>query len=433
VAAIQHNHVESVRILSEMRGAARDMRHGALLAYRAHADPTLGREEQLRVSEAAAARFASASVVYARFSMTPEEQALWAQLRSKDLPPFLSTLADLRAAAPPQGSAAMRALLERGVVVDADLERLVGLNADAAQAEARDLEGTLSGLSWGYAALAAVGTAGAVVLLLLSVGVVRRYEEATSQRMAELEAFAGQVSHDLRSPLQAVQLAVDGISRASTDAKVVRLAQRALAGAQRLDVMIRDLLQFARAGAPTGQGHADVCQVLASAEERLRPLAEGAAVELVVRTDAGAGAGLQAPPNGGAAEGAPLLVEIPPVALETVLANLLENAVKYRSQDRENRVEITARAVGDRVLLTVADTGIGIAPDLLPRVFQPFFRGNERPDSYGLGLSAVKRLVETHGGTVRAASEEGRGTTFTIDLPRARGAGARGGVVAVGH
>ena len=409
VAVIQHNHVESVLVLSEMLGEVREVRQASLLAHLAGADPAIDRQEQLRASAAAVARLQAAAAGYDHMPMTSEERARWERLRADDVPALVSALRNLETA-PPRAPGAVLAVVRRGAAVDEALGTLVALNADQAQREAQQLEGRLTKLSWGYAALAAVGTVGAVVLLVLSLRALRRYQEATRRRVAELEAFAGQVSHDLRSPLQTVQLAVDVLSRASGDPQVQRLAERALAGVRRLDGMIGDLLQFARAGATWGEGRADVREVLASARERLRPLAERAGVELTF--DEGAG-------QGGTTTD--LVAGIAPVALETVVANLVENAIKYRNPDRGNRVEVAARAAGDRVLLTVADTGVGIAPDLLPRIFEPFVQGSRRPDSYGLGLAAVKRLVEAHRGTVTAASEEGRGTTFTVDLPRARG------------
>jgi signal transduction histidine kinase len=409
VAVIERNHVQSVIVLTEMQSAAREVRQASLLAHLADADPVLDREEQLRASAAAVARLQAAAAGYERMPMTADERARWERLRADEVPALVSSLRNLEAG-PTRAPGAVLAVVRSGAAVDEALGALVALNADDAQREAQQLEGRLTKLSGGYAALAAVGTVGAVVLLVLSLRALRRYQEATRRQVAELEAFAGQVSHDLRSPLQTVQLAVGALSRASGDPQVQRLAERALAGVRRLDGMIGDLLQFARAGATWGEGRADVREVLASAKERLRPLAERTGVELTF--------------DEGAAQGEAtidLVAGIAPVALETVVANLVENAIKYRKPDRRNRVEVAARAVGDRVLLTVADTGVGIPPDLLPRIFEPFVQGSRRPDSYGLGLAAVKRLVEAHRGTVTAASEEGRGTTFTVDLPRARG------------
>ncbi len=80
-------------------------------------------------------------------------------------------------------------------------------------------------------------------------------------------------------------------------------------------------------------------------------------------------------------------------------------------------VVVTASAEGHAVTVTVSDRGPGIDSALVPRVFEPFVRGSERPDSYGLGLATVKRLVEAHRGTISVQSTPEAGTTFVIRLP----------------
>jgi CheY-like chemotaxis protein len=116
----------------------------------------------------------------------------------------------------------------------------------------------------------------------------------------------------------------------------------------------------------------------------------------------------------------PLLVEGDPVRLEQVLVNLLTNAAKYT--DEGGQVELTAvREEGDAVV-RVRDNGLGIAPDLLPRVFDLFTQADRSHarthGGLGIGLTLVRRIVELHGGTVLARSESlGHGSEFTIRLP----------------
>jgi signal transduction histidine kinase len=69
------------------------------------------------------------------------------------------------------------------------------------------------------------------------------------------------------------------------------------------------------------------------------------------------------------------------------------------------------------VAIEVHDTGPGIRPEMLERLFRPFQRGTDRPGGFGLGLATVKRLAEAHGGSVAVASEVGRGSVFTVRLP----------------
>jgi two-component system phosphate regulon sensor histidine kinase PhoR len=106
--------------------------------------------------------------------------------------------------------------------------------------------------------------------------------------------------------------------------------------------------------------------------------------------------------------------------LVSVLFNLLDNALKYSSDYATIRISL--KGTGSHVQLVVADTGIGIAQEYHHRIFDKFFRvphGNvHNAKGYGLGLSYVSYVVQKHGGTIEVTSEEGRGSRFTITLPK---------------
>jgi len=103
--------------------------------------------------------------------------------------------------------------------------------------------------------------------------------------------------------------------------------------------------------------------------------------------------------------------------VEQVLTNLVENAAKYGSP---RGLRVSARATGDGVAVSVADQGAGIPAEDLGRVFARFYRREEgRPTGTGLGLWISRGLVEAHGGTLVAESQEGEGSTFTFTLPAA--------------
>jgi len=106
--------------------------------------------------------------------------------------------------------------------------------------------------------------------------------------------------------------------------------------------------------------------------------------------------------------------------LEQAAANLIDNAIKYTPPG--GRVDVEVTRSGDRAVLRVRDTGHGIAPDELPRIFDRLFRGDRSraERGLGLGLSLVKAIVEAHGGTVEVESEVGHGATFTVSLPLPR-------------
>ena len=109
-----------------------------------------------------------------------------------------------------------------------------------------------------------------------------------------------------------------------------------------------------------------------------------------------------------------------PDSLQQVAWNLISNAIKFTRSG--GRVSVGLKRLGSSVELTVSDTGIGIAPEFLPHVFDRFRQGDATSTrafgGLGLGLSIVRQLVELHGGTVRAESEGARlGATFTVYLP----------------
>jgi signal transduction histidine kinase len=116
----------------------------------------------------------------------------------------------------------------------------------------------------------------------------------------------------------------------------------------------------------------------------------------------------------------PVSLMADPVRLEQVLANLLANAAKFT--DPGGDIRVTAQTEAGQAVLRVRDNGRGIAPDLLPRVFDPFWQGPGRGENgargLGLGLALVKSLVELHGGSIAAHSEgPGTGAEFIVRLP----------------
>jgi two-component system phosphate regulon sensor histidine kinase PhoR len=115
-----------------------------------------------------------------------------------------------------------------------------------------------------------------------------------------------------------------------------------------------------------------------------------------------------------------LQVSAVPGRLEQVFANLLDNAIRYT--DADGRIEISVeRGAGKTVVTTVRDSGCGIAPSNLEKVFDRFFttepKGAPNEHGSGLGLAIVKRIIENHKGTIRVESEPGRGAAFVFTLP----------------
>jgi two-component system sensor histidine kinase KdpD len=118
--------------------------------------------------------------------------------------------------------------------------------------------------------------------------------------------------------------------------------------------------------------------------------------------------------------------DLPPVLIDEgrigeVLTNLVENAAKYSDHNTEIRIETAGN--GNKVTVSVADEGIGIAPELHRKIFDRFFQGNGhkngRRRGTGLGLAICRGIIEAHGGHIRVESEEGKGARFSFNLPTA--------------
>ncbi|WP_112268605.1 ATP-binding protein [Lentzea terrae] len=220
--------------------------------------------------------------------------------------------------------------------------------------------------------------------------------------------FVANVSHELRTPLTSIsgylELLVDGVAGELTDdqREMTSIIQR---NTGRLLRLVEDILTV---------GKIDSGQFQPSVE----PTELGAAVEAVVESvePAAIRKGItlvrQVGPD-------PILVLADPNQLDRALLNVLSNAVKFTRA--AGSVVVRVRQVGAEARITVADTGIGIAQDELPRLFSRFFRSSlaieHEIQGTGLGLAIVKHIVERHGGDISVASRPGEGTMVTIVLP----------------
>jgi two-component system phosphate regulon sensor histidine kinase PhoR len=105
--------------------------------------------------------------------------------------------------------------------------------------------------------------------------------------------------------------------------------------------------------------------------------------------------------------------------VEQVLLNLIHNAIKFTSPG--GHIHVSAKLEESFLAVSIADTGVGISPSELPRVFERFYKSDKarRSDGTGLGLAIAKHIVLAHAGTIRVESEQGKGSTFTFTLPLA--------------
>ena len=246
----------------------------------------------------------------------------------------------------------------------------------------------------------------------------RQYEmrallSALQDGVLQRDKFLAMLGHELRNPLAAIVTAVEVMElTAARDAEadtgvrqrgVIRRQSRVLAR------LVDDLLDVARV--TTGKIRLQLERVelpglVRRAVDAERALAERQGVALRCRLDEGAG----------------LATVADVTRLEQVLLNLLNNAVKYTPAG--GAVDVTLSAVEGRAEITVRDTGIGIEPDVLPRIFDLFRQADgalhRSGGGLGLGLTLSRSLVELHGGSMAAASEGlGKGSTFSLRLPLA--------------
>jgi signal transduction histidine kinase len=228
---------------------------------------------------------------------------------------------------------------------------------------------------------------------------LRTDAEASNRAKDEFLAMLG---HELRNPLAAIANAAQILDRtgpltetAARASAVIHRQVRHLAG------LVDDLLDAARVS--TGK------IIL-----RPVPVELGAAVQRLVATQPAARHRI-------VVEAESAWISADETRLDQIVGNLLSNALQYTPAGGEVRARVFVD--GGEAVLEISDTGAGIPPALLPHVFEPFVQGERTPDrthgGLGLGLALVKRLVEMHGGSVRAASGgAGRGSTFTVRLPR---------------
>ena len=231
-------------------------------------------------------------------------------------------------------------------------------------------------------------------------------EKALREADRRKDEFLATLAHELRNPLTPIRNGLLVLRRSGGQGETAEHVEGMME--RQLDYLVRlvdDLLEVSRISRgkiELVKTRVELATIIKHAVEMTRELFEKKNLELSV-----------ALPDG------PLLLDADAVRLTQVFANLLNNAAKYTDQ---GRIEIGAEREASEVVVNVADTGVGIAKDMLPRVFDLFVQARERRDrsqgGLGIGLALVRSLVELHGGTVDARSEgEGRGCCFVVRLP----------------
>ena len=226
------------------------------------------------------------------------------------------------------------------------------------------------------------------------------------------DEFLAMLGHELRNPLAPIVTSLEVMARRDAPADHERqVIERQVAHLARMVDDLLDVSRIASGKIELRRERVDVRDVVTRALELSEPALQG-----------------RRPPDVRVPE-APVWVSADPVRLTQVVCNLLNNAAKFSLPEQPIAVELQSTA--DEARLTVVDHGAGIAPALLPHVFERFVQG-EQPlhrasGGLGLGLAIAKNLVELHGGTLAAESGgEGRGARFAVTLPLATAAAATG-------
>ena len=219
--------------------------------------------------------------------------------------------------------------------------------------------------------------------------------------------FVADASHELRTPLTILRGEIEvALRRPRSPQEYTEVLRSSREEIERLSRLTNNLLTLARADAGEALVRREPVDVAEAAREicaKLAPFSEQRNVPLACEASG------------------PAVVSGDAVALEQILFNLAENALRYTPRGESATVRVSA---GDReVTVEVADRGSGIAADHLPHLFERFYRVDKARSrefgGAGLGLSIVKTLVEAHGGRVEVRSEVGQGSTFTVRLPLA--------------
>lgn len=237
--------------------------------------------------------------------------------------------------------------------------------------------------------------------------------EAMAQKQAEMDRMRRDliawVGHDLRTPLASIRAILEALGDGivedpDTATRYIQTAQRDI---RSLSALIDDLFEMSKldaGGFTLEKITLPIGDLISDTMESFSELARQRGVTLT---------GSVAPQTG--------VVNADVQKLGRVLANLMSNALRYTPEG--GTVSVTAKPVGTTIHVEVSDTGAGISPDDLPRVFEQFYRGDKARSraaggGAGLGLAITKRIVEAHGGTISVESKVGEGTRFHFTVPR---------------
>ena len=240
-------------------------------------------------------------------------------------------------------------------------------------------------------------------------GCLVHIQDLTELRRLEMirQDFISNISHELRTPIASVKALAETLNEgAIEDPSVAKdFLSRINVEVDKLAQMVQELGELSRiesGEAPLNKRRINMADVIGHAVDRLRAQADRAELKLDIDIP-------------------PTLPEVmsDEARVEQVLVNIIHNAIKFTPSG--GKINISAKARDNDILVSVSDTGVGIPADDLPRIFERFYKADKSRSGggTGLGLAIAKHIVEAHGGRIWAESVEGRGSTFNFTLPLA--------------
>ena len=222
-----------------------------------------------------------------------------------------------------------------------------------------------------------------------------------TKKLAAIGTLASGVAHELNNPLNNIYLSAQMLAREAGEGctpEVKEAVGDIVGQTERVKRIVSDLLEFARGREPQLR-EADLRGLIADVFRRLGGMRDTAKVRFSLEGAAG-----------------PVLVSVDQGQMEQVFNNLFANAMD--AMGGQGGLAVTLQSTPESVRITITDTGPGIPPESADKIFEPFYTTKDK--GTGLGLAIVYNIVKKHGGDITVASEEGKGTAFTITLPLSR-------------
>ncbi len=256
------------------------------------------------------------------------------------------------------------------------------------------------------------------VLLVMSVAFMLGVNEESERRLrilaeevrikntnlektnAELDRFFYSTSHDLRSPLLSIKGLVNITRNETVDKKVIRYLDMMTERADRLDLFIRDIIDYSKnTRTEVSRDMVDVTRLVDEVKDNFQFLdgAENIRIQNDIHVDSAI---------------------IDKTRLTVVLNNLISNAIKYHRQDSNDQwIKVNIYPTDNNLNIIISDNGLGIGKEKQSKIFDMFYRGTEISKGSGLGLYIVRETIEKMNGSIRVESIEGEGTSFIVKLP----------------